>query len=136
MAHIQPSALSVAAFAVRIFANEMVYASTPASRALQRVRLNESSHSLRTWHEQLLFASSTTSLLDAGSTEYVSHTAVPTYRATPVVEEVRRTTFGLKCLFAYIRHQQLAVKRTFSLGLWKASQKVSLQVLHSISWYS
>lgn len=78
-----------AAFAIRNFANEMVYASTPELRALERSRLNDSSHSLRTWHERLLFASSTTAF-EPGSVQYMSQTAMPTYRATPVIEQVRR----------------------------------------------
>lgn len=78
-----------AAFAIRNFANEMVFASTPEIRALERSRLNDSSHSLRSWHERLLFASSTTAY-QPGAVQFMSQTAVPTYRATPVIEQVRR----------------------------------------------
>ena len=79
-----------AAFAIRNFASEMVYASAPELRALERKRLNDSSHSLRSWHERLLFASSTADF-EAGAVQYMSRTAVPTYRATPVIEQVRRS---------------------------------------------
>ncbi|KAL3155070.1 hypothetical protein ABBQ38_011135 [Trebouxia sp. C0009 RCD-2024] len=81
-------------FAIRNFANEMVFASTPEIRALERSRLNDSSHSLRSWHERLLFASSTTAY-QPGAVQFMSQTAVPTYRATPVIEQV---FFGNGCL--------------------------------------
>ena len=86
-----------AAFAMRNYANEMVYARTPAGRAGERINLNTTSLNLRTWHEQLLFASSTS---DVGSVRYTSKTAVPTYRATPVVMQVLRFLLSIPPVWA------------------------------------
>lgn len=73
---------------MRFFANEMVYASTPISLAGARRGLNVTSNILRTWHERLLFGSSTEEVA-AGSIQYQAHGALPVYRSTPRVQQVR-----------------------------------------------
>ena len=65
----------------------MVFASNSGNLAAARMGLNISSSSLRTWHERLLFGSSTQQLA-AGAVQYQAHAAFPAYRSTPVVEQV------------------------------------------------
>lgn len=77
-----------AAFAMRFFANEMVYADTSASLNGARQGLNASSNVLRTWHERLLFGSSTQAVAP-GSIQYQAHGAMPAYRSTPQIQQER-----------------------------------------------
>ena len=67
----------------------MVFANYSGNLAAARDGLNRSADSLRTWHERLLFGSSTQQLA-SGAVQYQAHDALPVYRSTPVVEQVRR----------------------------------------------
>lgn len=112
--------VSAAAFAVRFYSNEMVFANTTADKAAARAGLNTSSSILRTWHERLLFASSTNTLIP-GSVHYTSH-AVAGYRATPLVEKVSQDSMltmpalGLSGLLALGKRSAASADRSLSLS--------------------
>ena len=108
-----------AAFAMRNYANEMVYASTPAIRAIERDRLNASSHSLRAWHERLLFASSTYDF-EPGAVQSTSQTAVPTFRATSVVKQVKWCLLSVSSAWADTHCNSCGGKWVSSLKFCKA----------------
>lgn len=102
----------VAAFSMRFYANEMVFASQSGNLAAARNGLNMSTSGLRTWHERLLFGSSTQQLAP-GAVQYQAHDAFPVYRSTPVIEQVRRclcsefSSYGSTRSRACSRHPQL-----------------------------
>ena len=79
--------MSVAAFGTKLYANEMVFASSTADLAEARFFLNLTSQLLRTWHETVLYGSST---IPTSSSElhYNLGSLQPAYRASPVVESV------------------------------------------------
>ena len=116
----------VAAFSVRFYANEMVFASHSGNLAAARNGLNISSGGLRTWHERLLFGSSTQQLAP-GAVQYQAHDAVPAYRSTPVVEQVRC------CFCAQGKYPPaLIFAHWFAIGACNASS-LFLRKLHWLS---
>lgn len=129
-----------AAFATRFFANELVYADNAASLTAARQGLNVSSTVLRTWHERLLFGSSTQAVA-TGSIQYEAHGAMPAYRSTPLLQQVRHSfllichPIGLTCLACKWRWQLGHLQRVWLvISLQQKDATNCLQAAHPICW--
>lgn len=108
----------------------MVRASTSAGRVAARNGLNATTSSLRTWHERLLFGSSTLELA-RGAIQYHSRSAMPAYRSTPLVEQVSHCILLSSCIFMIrASHPQCAV-RLSNVGI-TASDRRSRSA--TVSW--
>ncbi len=81
------TSLCTAAFAVKFYANEMAFANTSTILDDARTGLNTTSQLLRTWHEHVLYGSSTVTL-DTADLDYNRGTELPAYRASALVESV------------------------------------------------
>lgn len=79
--------MSAAAFGVRYFANEMVFANDSVARTEARLYLNATALLCRTWHERVLYASSTLAV-DLSEVHYSLGDEQPAYKASALVETV------------------------------------------------
>ena len=78
---------SAAAYGVKFYATEMAFASDSVTLTYARLGLNVTATELRTWHETVLYASST-----SPPTSSELHYRQPAYRASPAVETVSLVT--------------------------------------------
>ena len=85
------SHLSAAAYGAKFYATEMAFASDSVTITSARLGLNTTAAYLRTWHETVLYASSTTAPTSS-ELSYVPSTLAPAYRASPDVETVGSVT--------------------------------------------
>ena len=85
------SCLSDAAYGAKFYATEMAFASDSVTLAYARLGLNATATELRTWHETVLYASST-SPPTSSELNYRPSTLQPAYRASPDVETVSFVT--------------------------------------------
>lgn len=79
--------MSAAAFAVKFFANEMAFANDSVTRTEARLYLNATALLCRTWHERVLYGSSTLAV-DLSEVHYSLGDEQPAYRASALVETV------------------------------------------------
>ncbi len=85
------SHLSAAAYGSKFYATEMAFASDSVTLAYSRVGLNTTATHLRTWHEIVLYASSTAAPTSS-ELDYRPSTLEPAYRASAAVETVGPVT--------------------------------------------
>ncbi len=85
------SHLSAAAYGAKFYATEMAFASDSVTLAHSRMGLNTTAAHLRTWHETVLYASSTTAPTSS-ELSYVPSILEPAYRASTAVETVGNVT--------------------------------------------
>ncbi len=85
------SHLSAAAYGAKFYATEMAFASDSVTLEYSRLGLNGTAGALRTWHETVLYSSSTLPPTST-SLSYRPSTLQPAYRASPEVETVGSVT--------------------------------------------
>ncbi len=88
---VNTSPLSAAAYAAKFYATEMAFASDSVTLAYSRVGLNYTANYLRTWHETVLYASSTVAPTSL-ELNYRPSALEPAYRASAAVETVGPVT--------------------------------------------
>lgn len=87
----------VAAYGVRLYANEMAFASSTATLDEARYYVNFTSRLLRTWHETVLYGASTIPTTSSELHYDLGHLQ-PAYRASAEVETVSSVLFTCRCV--------------------------------------